>query len=126
MIIHHLINSATSRIVPRHSATLTSCPFIIGNNVFSRKDVSISKVKSAQKRSINSSALTIERTQDKSRFANRPKKEELEFGKVMSDHMLMVEWNQSDKWGDPKIVPYQDLKISPVASCLNYGKVAML
>eukprot|EP00555_Chaetoceros_dichaeta_P012087 CAMPEP_0198256992 /NCGR_PEP_ID=MMETSP1447-20131203/6775_1 /TAXON_ID=420782 /ORGANISM="Chaetoceros dichaeta, Strain CCMP1751" /LENGTH=334 /DNA_ID=CAMNT_0043943775 /DNA_START=103 /DNA_END=1107 /DNA_ORIENTATION=- len=39
----------------------------------------------------------------------------------MSDHMLIVEWDEQNKWGAPKIVPYQNLQISPVASCLNYG-----
>jgi hypothetical protein len=39
----------------------------------------------------------------------------------MSDHMLTIEWTTEGKWGKPKIIPYQDLKISPAASCLHYG-----
>jgi branched-chain amino acid aminotransferase len=35
--------------------------------------------------------------------------------------MLMIEWNKQDHWCDPRIVPYQDLHISPAASCLHYG-----
>jgi hypothetical protein len=40
---------------------------------------------------------------------------------TFSDHMLTIEWTTEGKWGKPKIVPYQDLKISPAASCLHYG-----
>ena len=39
----------------------------------------------------------------------------------MSDHMLMVEWTTQDGWAAPKIVPYQNLSLSPAASCLHYG-----
>jgi branched-chain amino acid aminotransferase len=34
----------------------------------------------------------------------------------------MISWSNAEKqWSDPKIVPYQNLSISPVATCLNYG-----
>ncbi len=39
----------------------------------------------------------------------------------MSDHMLTIEWNKVEGWASPKIVPYQNLSISPAASCLHYG-----
>jgi branched-chain amino acid aminotransferase len=73
-------------------------------------------------RCISSSQLTIERTTDSSRFDNRPAKEELQFGATMSDHMLTVEWTTEGGWASPKIIPYQDLRISPAASCLHYGE----
>lgn len=78
-------------------------------------------ITSSTKRSISSSQLVIEKTRDTSRFNNKPKKEDLQFGKTISDHMLIIEW-EKNKWSAPKIVPYQDLKISPAATCLNYGK----
>ena len=74
-----------------------------------------------QRRGISSSLLTIERTTDSSRFAQRPAREKLQFGLTMTDHMLMIDWKKGE-WGAPRIVPYQDLKISPAASCLHYGK----
>jgi hypothetical protein len=74
------------------------------------------------RRSISSSQLTIEKVQDTVRFDKRPKKENLQFGITLSDHMLMVEWDKTDGWHAPAIVPYQDLKISPAASSLHYGK----
>lgn len=73
------------------------------------------------KRAISSSKISIEKTQDLSRFANKPKNEDLQFGKTLSDHMLVIEWDKEHQWNDPKIIPYQDLRISPAATCLNYG-----
>lgn len=72
-------------------------------------------------RSISSTKLTISRREDDSAFRSRPRKDDLVFGTTLSDHMLMVEWNKATQWGDPRIVPYQDLKLSPAASCLHYG-----
>ena len=74
------------------------------------------------RRCISSAGLTIERTTNLERFQNRPAKEDLAFGKTLSDHMLMIEWNKGTNWGAPRIVPYQDLKISPAASVLHYGE----
>ena len=74
-----------------------------------------------QQRWISASQLTIERRADDTRFDNRPAKEDLVFGTTMSDHMLTIEWDKENKWSAPKIIPYQDLKISPAASCLHYG-----
>jgi branched-chain amino acid aminotransferase len=73
-------------------------------------------------RAISSSLLTVEKVTDKSKFENRPKKEDLVFGTTMSDHMLTIEWNTTNGWEAPKIVPYQNLSISPAASSLHYGK----
>lgn len=73
------------------------------------------------KRWISSSQLTIEKTKDAARFENRPKKEDLVFGTTMSDHMLMIEWESANGWGAPRIVPYQNLSLSPAATSLHYG-----
>jgi branched-chain amino acid aminotransferase len=81
-----------------------------------------SSLKSLCFRSISSSELTVELKNDKSAWENRPKKEDLQFGITLSDHMLIVEWKRDyGGWGAPKIVPYHDLSISPAASCLHYG-----
>ncbi len=91
------------------------------NNNNNNNNILLSKLHAVSKRSISSSKLTIEKTTDTSRFENKPKNDDLQFGHTISDHMLIVEWNQKDQWTAPKIVPYQDLKISPAATCLNYG-----
>lgn len=70
---------------------------------------------------ISSSQLTVELTKDTSRFDSRPAKEDLVFGTTMSDHMLMIEWETTNGWGAPRIVPYQNLSLSPAATSLHYG-----
>lgn len=73
------------------------------------------------RRSISYSKLSIEFTTDETSFDKRPPKEKLVFGTTPTSHMLMIEWNVKDNWKDPKIVPYQDLRLSPAASSLHYG-----
>lgn len=47
--------------------------------------------------------------------------ETLEFGKEISP--IMVESNfKDDTWSAPKIVPYQNISISPAAKCFHYGQ----
>lgn len=45
----------------------------------------------------------------------------LKFGQIMSDHMLVAEYNHG-KWEDVSIVPYGNLTISPSMSALHYGQ----
>jgi branched-chain amino acid aminotransferase len=35
--------------------------------------------------------------------------------------MLMIDWDIKNHWNTPRIVPFQDLKLSPAASALHYG-----
>ena len=73
-------------------------------------------------RAISSSKISIELTKDDTNFKNQPAKEQLAFGQTISDHMFMCEWNEEKGWSNERIVPYEDLRISPAASCLHYGK----
>lgn len=45
----------------------------------------------------------------------------LEFGKVMSDHMVVADYNDG-KWDSPSIVPFGDLRMSPAMLSLHYGQ----
>jgi len=67
---------------------------------------------------VDSSKLTVTRTQNP-----KPKtvKEELVFGKAMSDHMLEVDWFKGKGWTAPRIVPFGNLSIHPASSCLHYA-----
>lgn len=101
------------------------CSSLISDNISnalssSSPQSSTTSVISSNKRFISSSKITIEKT-DTSKFDIKPKKEDLQFGTTISDHMLLIKWDQENQWDNPQIVPYQDLKISPAASCLNYG-----
>jgi branched-chain amino acid aminotransferase len=43
------------------------------------------------------------------------------FGKVYSDHMLVADYKDG-KWTDVKIVPYENMTVSPAVSALHYGQ----
>ncbi len=45
----------------------------------------------------------------------------LQFGHVFSDHMLIAEYRDG-KWGKAKVQPYKALSMSPAASVLHYGQ----
>lgn len=45
----------------------------------------------------------------------------LNFGKIMSDHMLVADYHDGE-WQTVKIVPYGDLPMSPASSCIHYGQ----
>ena len=45
----------------------------------------------------------------------------LEFGKHISDHMLVVDYADG-KWGQPHIIPYGDMTLSPAMLSLHYGQ----
>ena len=43
------------------------------------------------------------------------------FGKVMSDHMLMMDFD-GEQWQAPEILPFGPIPMSPASSCLHYGQ----
>lgn len=45
----------------------------------------------------------------------------LEFGKYLSDHMLMVDFLKG-KWQEPTIIPFGDIPMSPAMLSLHYGQ----
>jgi branched-chain amino acid aminotransferase len=45
----------------------------------------------------------------------------LEFGKYISDHMLMVDF-LNNKWQEPVIIPFGDIPMSPAMLSLHYGQ----
>ena len=45
----------------------------------------------------------------------------LEFGKNISDHMLVAIY-ENGKWGEPEIMPFGDLSLSPAMLSLHYGQ----
>lgn len=47
--------------------------------------------------------------------------EHLEFGKYISDHMLVCDYAHG-QWKEPQIVPYANLSLSPSALALHYGQ----
>src|SRR5690554_760971 len=64
-------------------------------------------------------AIDVEETA-KSRI-NQVDFNNLNFGKIMSDHMLVADYEDGE-WQTAKIVPYGDLPMSPASSCIHYGQ----
>jgi len=46
---------------------------------------------------------------------------DLKFGKILADHMLVAEYNDG-QWTEVSIVPYGDFSVSPATSALHYGQ----
>lgn len=46
----------------------------------------------------------------------------LGFGRIMSDHMLMIDYKAGKGWHDARIVPYGPLSLEPSALVLHYGQ----
>ena len=45
----------------------------------------------------------------------------LGFGKIFTDHMFLMNYEQGKGWINPRVVPYGDFSIDPAAMVLHYG-----
>lgn len=52
----------------------------------------------------------------------KPESSTLVFGKNMTDHMFLVDYDEGKGWHDPRIVPYGPLQIDPAAKVLHYAE----
>ncbi|GAB4526911.1 MAG: branched-chain amino acid aminotransferase [Anaerolineae bacterium] len=52
----------------------------------------------------------------------RPKDSELGFGRYFSDHMFLMDYTRERGWHDPRIEPYQPLRLDPAAMVLHYSQ----
>ena len=50
-----------------------------------------------------------------------PPEDKLGFGKVFTDHMLLVDWNIDRGWYDARIVPFARISLHPASTVLHYG-----
>ncbi len=46
----------------------------------------------------------------------------LSFGKIFTDHMFLMNYDEGEGWHDPRIVPYGPLPMDPASMCLHYGQ----
>ncbi len=46
----------------------------------------------------------------------------LGFGKIFTDHMFIMNYDEGEGWHDARIVPYGNIELSPAAMCLHYGQ----
>ncbi len=52
----------------------------------------------------------------------KPKSDELSFGKYFTDHMFIQDYNRERGWHNPRIVPYQPIELDPAAIVFHYGQ----
>ena len=45
----------------------------------------------------------------------------LGFGKIFTDHMFIMNYTEGQGWHDPRIVPFQEIALSPAAMVYHYG-----
>ena len=50
-----------------------------------------------------------------------PPENELGFGKVFSDHMFIMDYDEGQGWHDARIVPFGCISIHPASTVLHYG-----
>ncbi|MBQ8394099.1 MAG: branched-chain amino acid aminotransferase [Clostridia bacterium] len=50
-----------------------------------------------------------------------PPEDKLGFGKVFTDHMLVVDWEAGKGWYDARIVPFGRISLHPASTVLHYG-----
>ena len=54
--------------------------------------------------------------------AKPAKGEKLGFGHIFTDHMFIMNYTEGKGWHDPRIVPYQNLSLSPASMVFHYGQ----
>ncbi|KRF67234.1 branched-chain amino acid aminotransferase [Bacillus sp. Soil768D1] len=52
----------------------------------------------------------------------KPEDSTLQFGKVFTDHMFVMEYTTEEGWHDAKIQPYQPLSLDPACMVFHYGQ----
>lgn len=52
----------------------------------------------------------------------KPASNQLEFGKIFTDHMFVMDYTEGTGWHDPRIVPYQPLTLDPASMIFHYGQ----
>jgi branched-chain amino acid aminotransferase len=66
--------------------------------------------------------MTSIRTQISGARKPRPSDDNLVFGRVFTDHMALADWDESQGWTDPRVVPYGNFSLDPAAAVFHYGQ----
>ena len=62
--------------------------------------------------------IKIEKTQNPGKM---PPENQLGFGKVFSDHMFVMDYEEGRGWYDARIVPFANISLHPASTVLHYG-----
>lgn len=52
----------------------------------------------------------------------KPDVSKIGFGTHFTDYMFVMDYNPKDGWHDARIIPYEDIKVSPANTTLHYGQ----
>ena len=52
----------------------------------------------------------------------KPQADKLQFGKTFTDHMFIMDYSTEIGWHDARIIPYQNISLSPAAMIFHYGQ----
>ncbi len=63
--------------------------------------------------------LTIEKTKNPKA---KPDWNNLSFGKIFTDHMFLMDYDEGKGWYDPRIIPYGPFQLDPSSMVLHYGQ----
>lgn len=64
----------------------------------------------------------IKVTLSATRKAKPQDENKLGFGKIFTDHMFLMDYEQGKGWHSPRIVPYGDFSMDPAAMVFHYGQ----
>ncbi|WP_053219513.1 branched-chain amino acid aminotransferase [Virgibacillus senegalensis] len=53
---------------------------------------------------------------------SKPADDKLEFGRVFTDHMFIMDYSTEKGWHEPRIIPYQPLTLDPASIIFHYGQ----
>ena len=53
--------------------------------------------------------------------AQKPDESKLGFGKIFTDHMFIMEYNDADGWHNARIEPFHNLTLHPASTVFHYG-----
>ena len=62
--------------------------------------------------------IRIERTKNP---APKPDPDNLGFGKIFTDHMFVMDYDNAHGWHDARIVPFNNITLHPAATVFHYG-----
>lgn len=66
--------------------------------------------------------MNIKFTKADSLKAKPTDESKLGFGKIFTDYMLVMPYDEGQGWHDPEICPYAPIELSPAAMCFHYGQ----
>jgi len=115
MVASHCLSTKMYSL-SRHSAMGQS---VAGRQIWSRLASSTSAPSNYQ--GLDSRKLQIHRAKLQD-MKPKPPISDLAFGKIFTDHMLSIDWDEQNGWHAPKIEPFKNFSVHPGSKVLHYAQ----